>query len=76
MNLSVIEKIHRIVLNDRRIKVRELVEIVGISHVRVLNITYQQLEMKKLSARWVSRLLTIDQKTNKNDICKDVLCQF
>ena len=28
---------------------------------RVLNILHQQLEMKKLSARWVPRLLTVDQ---------------
>ena len=65
---EMIEKIHGIVLNDRRIKVREIVEIVGISHERVLYILHQQLEMKKLSA--------VDQKRIRIDICKEVLCQF
>ena len=73
---EMIEKIHGIVLNDRRIRVREIVEIVGIFHERVLNILHQQLKMKKLSVRWVSRLLTVDQKRTRMDICKEVLCQF
>jgi len=35
-------------------------EIVGILHEHVLNILHQQLEIKKLSARWVPCLLTVD----------------
>jgi len=73
---EMIEKIHGIVLNDRRINVREIVDIVGILHKRVLNNLHQQLEMKKLSARWVLRLLIVDQKRIRMDICKKVLCQF
>lgn len=57
-----IAKIHDIVFNDRRVKVSEIVEIVGISDKRVRNILHQHLDMKKVSARWVPRLLTIDQK--------------
>jgi len=59
---EMIEKIHRIVMEDRRMKVRDITEIVGISVDRVHNILYKELEMKKLCARWVPRLLTIDQK--------------
>jgi len=58
---EMIEKIHRIVMEDRRMKVRDIAEIVGISVDRMHNILHKKLEMKKLCARWVPRLLTIDQ---------------
>ena len=57
-----ISKIHDIFLNDPKVKVREIVEIVSISTERVVNILYTHLCMRKLCARWVPRLLTIDQK--------------
>jgi len=53
------EKIHLIVMEDCRMKMRDIAEIVGISIDRVHNILHKELEMKKLCARWV---LTIDQK--------------
>ena len=59
---EVIDKVHDIVLTDRRVKVRELVETIGISHGTVISILHEQLGMKKLSARWVPRLLTVDHK--------------
>ena len=45
-----IDKVHDIVLTDRRVKVRELVEATGISHGTVILILHEQLSMKKLSA--------------------------
>jgi len=59
---EIIDKIHDIVLTDRRVKVRELVEATGISHGTVISILHEQLSMKKLSARWVPRLFTVDLK--------------
>jgi histone-lysine N-methyltransferase SETMAR len=59
---EMINKIHDIVLNDPKVKVREIAEIVSISTERVLNILHEHLAMKKLCARWVPRVLTIDQK--------------
>ena len=53
---EIIDKVHDIVLTDRRVKVRELVE------ATVISILHEQLGMKKLSARWVPRLLTVDHK--------------
>jgi len=47
---EMIEKIHRIVMEDRRMKVRDIAEIVGISVDRVHNILHKELEMKKLCA--------------------------
>ncbi|KAG5330332.1 GVQW3 protein, partial [Acromyrmex heyeri] len=48
---EIINKVHDIVLTDRRVKVRELVEATGISHGTVISILHEQLGMKKLSAR-------------------------
>lgn len=70
---EMIDKIHDIVLADRRVKVREIVEIVNISYERVHNILHEHLDMKKLSAKWVPRLLTIDQKRNREVISKQCL---
>ena len=57
-----INKIHDIVLNDPKVKVREKAEIVSIPTERVVNILHIYLCMRKLYARWVPGLLTIDQK--------------
>ncbi|KMQ87583.1 mariner transposase [Lasius niger] len=70
---EVIKKIHRIVMEDRRMKVRDIAEIVGISVGGVYNILHEKLEMKKLCARWVPRLLTIDQKRTRKDISEQCL---
>ncbi|GFV45776.1 histone-lysine N-methyltransferase SETMAR [Trichonephila clavipes] len=57
-----IARVHQMGLDDRRIKVREIAEVINMSKERVCRILNQHLGMKKLSARWVPRLLTLDQK--------------
>lgn len=54
---DIIEKVHHIVLNDRRVKVRKIADIMGISNDSVHRILTEELEMKKYLARWVPRLL-------------------
>src|SRR5687768_12197365 len=72
-----IKKIHGIVLEERRVKVREIADIVGISNERVHNILHEHLAMKKLSSvRWVPRLLTTDQKRIRVNISKECLSMF
>ena len=58
-------KIHDLVLADRRLKVREVAETVGISKDCVGHILHEILGMRKLSARWVPRLLTPNNKRNR-----------
>ena len=55
---------------------RELVEAISISHGTVIPILHEQLGMKKLSARWVSRLLTVDHKRDRVTILKQCLEMF
>jgi DNA-binding Lrp family transcriptional regulator len=45
-------------LDDRRMKVREIAETVGMSKERVGYILHEEVDMKKLCARWVPRLLS------------------
>ncbi|CAG9788975.1 unnamed protein product [Diatraea saccharalis] len=59
---EIVIKIHDAVLADRRLKPSEIADIVGISKQRAYYILTQELCMKKLSAKWVPRLLTVDQK--------------
>ena len=71
-----IAKVHQMVLDDRRIKVREIAEVMNMSKERVCHILNQHLGMRKLSARWVPRLLTVDQKRVRVNISNAVLAQF
>jgi hypothetical protein len=44
--------VHDILLDDRRIKVREITETIGILTERVGQILRKELDMKKLCANW------------------------
>ena len=55
---EIIEKVHDMILNDRRVKVREIVKAIGISYDMVITISHKKLSIKKLLTRWVPRLLT------------------
>ena len=59
---EMIDEINDIVLNDRRLKVREISETLNISVGCVWHILHECLSMKKLSVRKVPRLLTADHK--------------
>ncbi|XP_044753550.1 histone-lysine N-methyltransferase SETMAR-like [Coccinella septempunctata] len=69
-------KIHDIVLADRRVKIKKIAEMVDMPYERVHNILHQHLKMKKLSTRWVPRLLTVDQKRNRVTTSKECLHLF
>ena len=71
-----VTQIHDLVLADRRLKVREIAETVGISKDRVGHILHEILGMRKLSARWVPRLLTPDNKRNRETTSQQCLTLF
>jgi hypothetical protein len=52
---GIIEKVHDMVLDDWRMKVREIAETIGISKECVGYILHEELDMIKLYARWVPR---------------------
>lgn len=68
-----IEKVRQIVSKDRRMKLLEIAEASGISEERVHFILHKELNMRKLCARWVPRLLTSDNKLKRVSTSKSCL---
>ena len=71
-----ISHVHRIVMGDRRVTVNQIATSVGISRERVENILHNELGMSKVSARWVPRLLTPDQKLTRLTLSQENLAIF
>jgi histone-lysine N-methyltransferase SETMAR len=73
---EMVKKIHKMILDDRRLKVRELADLAGISKSTVHRILTDSLDMRKLCARWVPRLLTMEQKQCREDVSIECLAMF
>ncbi|XP_023236182.1 uncharacterized protein LOC111635452 [Centruroides sculpturatus] len=73
---EMVEKIHKMVLDDSQLKVRELADMVGISKSAVHRILTENLDMRKLCARWVLRLLTMGQKQRRENVSIESLVMF
>ena len=59
---EIIDEIHELILEDRRISAKSIAEQLGISRVRVRSIIHEDLDMRKLSSKWVPKCLNMDQK--------------
>jgi len=62
---EIIEQIHEIILEDSRISAKSVAEQLGISCERVGTIIQKNLDMRKLSAKWVPKCLNADQKRQR-----------
>ncbi|CAK1593061.1 unnamed protein product [Parnassius mnemosyne] len=71
-----IKKVLDLIMGDRRLKIREIAEIIGISYERTQNIIVNELGFHKVSARWVPRLLSVEQKRTRLTISRDCLELF
>jgi len=58
----IIDKIHELILKDCRISAKSIAEHLVISRERVGSIIHEDLDMRKVSARWVPKCLNVDQK--------------
>jgi histone-lysine N-methyltransferase SETMAR len=67
-----VEKGEQLVLEDTRLKKKQLAEMVGVSFTTILNILHQHLGLSKVSARWVPRMLTPLQKRQRVE-CSEFL---
>jgi len=70
---EITEQVHDMVLDDRRMKVRVIAETIGISKEHVGYILHEELDMKKLCARWVPRLIIAHQKRTSMKISEQCL---
>jgi len=59
---EIIDQIHELFLEDRRISAKSKAEQLGISRERVGSIIHEDLDMRKLSATWVPKCLNADKK--------------
>lgn len=73
---EIVEKVHAMVSKDRRLKTSEIAEAVNISKERATYILNEELAMKKLSARWLPRLRSVDQKLVRMQISRECLERF
>jgi len=62
---EIIDKIHELILEDRRISAKSIAEQLGISRERVGSITHEDMDMRKLSAKWLPKCLNADQKRQR-----------
>ena len=61
---EIIDHIHELHLEDRRISGKSIAEQLGISRERHESIIHEDSHMRKLSAKWVPKCLKADQKVN------------
>lgn len=68
-----IQLVADMVMENRRVTVREIADFCGIGVARAHAILRDELLFTKLSARWVPRLLGADQKHNRAETCRHLL---
>jgi len=59
---DIIDQIHELIFEDRWILAKSIAEQLGISRERVGSTIHEDLDMQKLSAKWVPKCLNADQK--------------
>jgi len=62
---EIIDQIHELILEDRRISAKSIAEQLGISRERVGSIIHEDLNMRKLSTKWVPKCLNADPKRKR-----------
>ena len=62
---EIIDQIHELILEDRRISAKSTADHLGISRERIGSIIREYLDMLKLSAKWVSKCSNADQKRQR-----------
>ena len=60
---EIIDQTHELILEDCRILVKSIAEQLDISRERIGSIMHEDLDMWKLSAKWVLKCLSADQKS-------------
>ena len=61
VTLETIKKVHWFVFENRKLKFREITDILKISYGSIYAILHEHLSMRELFSQWVPRLLTVDQ---------------
>ena len=70
------KKVRDLVYSDRRIQVEEIAQALGISHGSVSTFLHDRLGMRKVTARWVPKSLSDEQKATRASVCSALLKRF
>ena len=62
---EIIDQIHEMILEDRCISAKSIAKQLGISRERVGSIIHEELDMRKLSAKWVLKCMKADKKRQR-----------
>jgi histone-lysine N-methyltransferase SETMAR len=62
---EIIDQIHELILEECRISAKSIAEQLGLSRERVGSIIHEDLDMRKLSAKWVPKCLNADSKRQR-----------
>jgi len=73
---EIIDQIHELILEDHRISAKLIAEELSISGERVGSIIHEDLDMRKLSAKWVPKCLNADQKRQRCQSSEQLLETF
>jgi len=68
-----IEKVRSVILENRRLTIREVSEEVGISKSSCHTILTEKLKMHRVAAKFVPRLLRDEQKQNRVTVSQELL---
>jgi [histone H3]-lysine36 N-dimethyltransferase SETMAR len=75
-NAANIEMVNQIIHSDRRLTIEAIAEETNISWSSIQEILTEDLNMKRIAAKWVPRLLNDDQKQKRLDVCRDLQNQI
>jgi len=70
---EIMDQINELILEDSRISAKSIAEQLGISRERVGYIIHEDLDMRKLSAKWVPKCLNADQKRHRCQSSEQIL---
>ena len=68
-----VKRVRSLVRSDRRLTLRVIGSELNLNRFTVHQILTQDLDMRKLCAKMVPKNLTTEQKTNRMDVCLDLL---
>ena len=73
---EILDQIHELNLEDGRISAKLIAKQLGTSRERVGSIIHEDLDMRKLSAKWVPKGLNADQKRQRCQSSEQLLGFF
>lgn len=73
---NLVQRISDVMENDGRVTVAELADLFDVSSGTIFTILTDHLEMRRVAARWIPRLLTENDKTKRVQLSKTFLWRY